>query len=282
MKKKNIENLREQYPVGTRIMVDQMAPDPCPVEPGTIGTVDLVDEMGQIHCTWDNGRVIALVPQADNFHIHHPKGAVKEEWLRSCLRLTADEFIRICQELYGPQTVVHFDMDGLWIDKERGREDDWSVDDDQLNANLSEYFDLDVISVHIDDADNTNVWITYVPGKPKQAWYHISADGGKSWTTQYLTDDEAAEQLTKYGYMLVKTGMTQEIPKFKVIAVYDYETCSMKLDSDSASIDAELIDTGSADPCDTDFKEHSEEIQSRLAELEKAYEKGDLCIVGEL
>jgi hypothetical protein len=38
-----------------------------PIEPGTQGTVEFVDDMGQIHMRWDNGRTLALVPSEDNF-----------------------------------------------------------------------------------------------------------------------------------------------------------------------------------------------------------------------
>jgi len=33
------------------------------------------------------------------------------------------------------------------------------------------------------------------------AWYNISADGGETWTTQYLTTDEA-ENERKAGYIV--------------------------------------------------------------------------------
>jgi hypothetical protein len=41
--------------------------DPQPVESGTLGTVDLVDDMGTIHVKWDNGRCIGLIPEEDKY-----------------------------------------------------------------------------------------------------------------------------------------------------------------------------------------------------------------------
>ena len=38
-----------------------------PVPPGTRGTVDFVDDAGQIHMKWDNGRTLAIVPSEDDF-----------------------------------------------------------------------------------------------------------------------------------------------------------------------------------------------------------------------
>jgi hypothetical protein len=37
------------------------------VPPGTRGTVEYVDDAGQIQMKWDNGRTLAIVPQVDKF-----------------------------------------------------------------------------------------------------------------------------------------------------------------------------------------------------------------------
>ena len=47
---KKIEWLKERYPEGTRICLDQMNDDPFPVESGTFGKVDHVDDIGTVHC----------------------------------------------------------------------------------------------------------------------------------------------------------------------------------------------------------------------------------------
>lgn len=84
-------------------------------------------------------------------------------WKKQCLCLTADEFTEICTELYGPGTRVHYDMDGLWIDREDNTESGFGPDvsDDDLNRDLSKYFSIEVTSVHIDDADYVCAWIVY-------------------------------------------------------------------------------------------------------------------------
>ena len=61
--------LKEHYPKGTRIQLDSMGDDPRPIEPGTMGTVRLVDDMGTIHCDFDNGRRMGIIPGEDCFHI---------------------------------------------------------------------------------------------------------------------------------------------------------------------------------------------------------------------
>jgi len=55
--------------VGKRIRLIQMGDDPNPVEPGTEGTIDHVDSIGQLHVKWDNGRSLAIVPEEDQYEI---------------------------------------------------------------------------------------------------------------------------------------------------------------------------------------------------------------------
>lgn len=61
-----IRQIKENYPPGTRIQLIQME-DQWAVPAGTRGTVDFVDDQGQIHPKWDNGRSLAIVPQVDQF-----------------------------------------------------------------------------------------------------------------------------------------------------------------------------------------------------------------------
>ena len=58
---------KEMYPKGTRIEVISMENDPRPIAPGTKGTVEFVDSIGTIHCTFDNGRSLGLIPGEDQF-----------------------------------------------------------------------------------------------------------------------------------------------------------------------------------------------------------------------
>ena len=66
--KNKAELLRQRYPEGTRICLDHME-DLCPVESGTCGWVQFVDDAGTLHCKFDNGRMLGVIPDVDKFHI---------------------------------------------------------------------------------------------------------------------------------------------------------------------------------------------------------------------
>ena len=61
------ERYKQEYPPGTRIMLISMGDDPRPIEPNTRGTVKHVDDIGSLHCQFDNGRSLGVVPGEDAF-----------------------------------------------------------------------------------------------------------------------------------------------------------------------------------------------------------------------
>lgn len=61
------KRIKETYPPGTRIELISMEDPFAPVPPGTRGTVKVVDDIGQLHMNWDNGRSLAVVPGEDSF-----------------------------------------------------------------------------------------------------------------------------------------------------------------------------------------------------------------------
>ena len=63
-----IQKTKDTYKPGTRIELDYMGDDPRPIAPGTKGTVRIVDDMGTVHCNFDNGRYLGLAPGVDCFH----------------------------------------------------------------------------------------------------------------------------------------------------------------------------------------------------------------------
>ena len=61
------QRMKDNYPPGTRIMLLSMVDDPRPVEDNTRGTVKVVDDIGTLHCDFDNGRSLGIVPGEDSF-----------------------------------------------------------------------------------------------------------------------------------------------------------------------------------------------------------------------
>ena len=68
LNEKQVERIKNKYPIGTRIRLHHMA-DSNAVPTGTLGTVDFIDDEGQIHMAWDNGRTLALIESEDAFEI---------------------------------------------------------------------------------------------------------------------------------------------------------------------------------------------------------------------
>jgi len=66
--REQVQRIKYRYPPGTRIRLDHMD-DPLAVPDGTEGTVQAVDDAGQLLMKWDNGRSLSLVPGEDSFSV---------------------------------------------------------------------------------------------------------------------------------------------------------------------------------------------------------------------
>ena len=61
------ESRKRRYPPGTRILLICMGEDIHRVPDNTRGTVKVVDDTGTLHCVFDNGRSLGLIPGEDSF-----------------------------------------------------------------------------------------------------------------------------------------------------------------------------------------------------------------------
>ena len=122
MDRKMVKFIQEQYPPGTRIRLNSMSDPYSPVPAGIEGIVDLVDDAGQIHMKWNNGRTLLLIPGEDSFTVLPPK----LETLKLYMPLTAD--------FYEPNEYGDLDENGVTLEGEelRGYES-------QIAAALNKY-----------------------------------------------------------------------------------------------------------------------------------------------
>ena len=66
LSRKIVEELKEEYPKGTRVELIQMNDEYTKLNPGEKGTVRCVDDMGTIHISWDNGSGLGIVYGVDS------------------------------------------------------------------------------------------------------------------------------------------------------------------------------------------------------------------------
>lgn len=64
-----LEQLRKDYPAGTKIQLISMQDEKYPVLPGTVGEVTHIDDAGSVHVKWQNGSSLALIPEVDSFKV---------------------------------------------------------------------------------------------------------------------------------------------------------------------------------------------------------------------
>ena len=81
--RRQAQRYKEQYPPGTRIVLLHMGNDPRPVEDNMRGTVKAVDDMGTIHCDFDNGRGLGIIPGEDSFRKLTEQELADEEMTQS-------------------------------------------------------------------------------------------------------------------------------------------------------------------------------------------------------
>ncbi len=71
MRKEELVRLREEYPTGTVLeLTDDMQSNGKPeinMVIGLQGRLSNIDDAGQLHMHWNNGRSLTLIPEVDHF-----------------------------------------------------------------------------------------------------------------------------------------------------------------------------------------------------------------------
>lgn len=82
---------------------------------------------------------------------------VRLDQLKKCIFLTQTELENILSEILQKTVTVNISLYGL----EPCTEDDEDIDDYYMCQVLSEYYGVQVTSIHIDDCDYVGVWVVY-------------------------------------------------------------------------------------------------------------------------
>ncbi len=56
-----VESLRRRFPAGTRVELIRMNDSYSKLRPGDRGTVEFVDDIGTVFCSWDRGSSLGVV-----------------------------------------------------------------------------------------------------------------------------------------------------------------------------------------------------------------------------
>jgi len=156
-----LQFLREQHPEGSRIRLREMKDPYHPVPPGTMGTLDHIDDLGTYHVKWDNGQGLGLVIGEDSFTVLPPEATT----LKLYMPLTASAFY---YDDWGDLDQDSVDMDGkdlLAYEDKILAELNWYRDPEEAERGLMHWYS---------DSDSVN-------DKVRSAVFTVEEREGKLW-----------------------------------------------------------------------------------------------------
>ena len=94
----NVEEVKKRYSEGDWIQLIEMYDDPQSIESNTKGQIDFIDDIGQLHMKWENGRTLAIIPGVDKFKQICPRCSKIISSRREIALSRKDNYTSICSE----------------------------------------------------------------------------------------------------------------------------------------------------------------------------------------
>ena len=160
LKEMNVEQIREEYPVGTKIELINMDGESY-MYPGLKGEVKSVDDIGQIHMKWENGSSLALNVGVDSFEKIEEKNKISVLLVEP---FKEPKMIEIEDDLDAMQEIV-----GGYIEEYMPFEDDVAIVCNEegkmrgLPLNRAIYLDSDPGKRNISDIIAGKFFVCYAP-----------------------------------------------------------------------------------------------------------------------
>ena len=198
------EQLKTEYPKGTRIELECMGNDPRPIESGTRGTVELVDDLATIHCIFDNGRRLGIISGEDQFHKLTPRELLEEK----LDKISEEKQIAYYEKVF-KETVPDIDWRSL---KEAYKNGDMSYPTELLRILYDKY-----LEVYDPVLESGNGMVT-VPGIAKVAdgtlyiaLLDIDTNGqGEHWGTTFFTPNGVLQDQNEAAWNKIKPFIPYE------------------------------------------------------------------------
>lgn len=102
VEKEWLDFLRDQYPKGSGIRLSQQRDALSPVEPGSRGRLEYIDDEGQFHVRWEDGKETVLAIGKDRFQVLPPEPQTLKFYMPLTATFRSDD-----TEMFGLSTTDH-------------------------------------------------------------------------------------------------------------------------------------------------------------------------------